>query len=502
MFERLWEYLHSRVKLITGGRSKQRAILGGLAGLLVVLVGGLLVRSCTMETPNVRVTVDLSSAVGKSYFAPGMSLVEGIDTYDSPSAQRLMGSALTYENVHIMGWGASDPWPDPTSSEPNDWDSLDALVKAALKNGSTPVLTLSEAPWWMKGELQANGTTRVLSHSDEWEPIAYSSRVLDDKMDAWLHLVQRVAERYMAPPYNVRYFQVWNELKGYYNPSTNAYDYTMSAGDPSGDNAKHGYTYMYNQVYDRLMEVAASLGIPQQSIKVGGPYVVTDTYSSPTALSHPSELVRAYGIFDQRPLDVILYWLEHKRGAGFIAVDGSNRNKNHINTVDPFVASEKFADLVAWIRSLDNTVYPGASSLPIWLSEWYVWPYANPQNDDYSNAVKSAAMVEFLKSGGSVALTWGGRGDGTDGTGLWTVNGAGEARPTPWYYSYRDLKRYFSQGTTLYKTTISPAGSIEALASESELLLINKTPKTLKVGVENEIVTLRPYGVTAVPLNH
>jgi hypothetical protein len=44
---------------------------------------------------------------------------------------------------------------------------------------------------------------------------------MDGQMTNWLLLVQRVAERYMVPPWNVRYFQVWNELKGYYNPVLN-----------------------------------------------------------------------------------------------------------------------------------------------------------------------------------------------------------------------------------------------------------------------------------------
>ena len=123
-------------------------------------------------------------------------------------------------------------------------------------------------------------------------------------MPEWLHLVQRIAERYMAPWYNVRYFQVWNELKGYYNPVTNAYDFTNTPGQPDGPNAFNGYTDMYNQVYETLMRTAQSLHIPQQDIKVGGPYVFITTFSSRNQ-SNPSTITKAYGTLDQRPLDII-----------------------------------------------------------------------------------------------------------------------------------------------------------------------------------------------------
>ena len=236
------------------------------------------------------------------------------------------------------------------------------------------MISLSEAPWWMKGQLRADGTTQLLTPADEWASIAYSSRVLDDKMSDWLLLVQSVATRYMAAPYNVRYFQVWNELKGYYDPKTNSYDYSDSPGDPSGPNAKHGYTYMYNLVYQALMQVARRLGIPSSAIEIGGPYVPMDTWSS-TQQSAASNVTKTYGTFDQRPFDVVEYWLQHKDGAGFITVDGSNENDDLTEITDPFTAAEKFADIVHWLRSLDGKVYPGATTLPIWLAEWYAIPF-------------------------------------------------------------------------------------------------------------------------------
>jgi len=351
----------------------------------------------------------------------------------------------------------------------------------------------------MKGVLQPDGTTRLIAQSEEWSDIAYMARVLDNNMDAWLHLVQRVAERYMVAPYHVRYFQVWNELKGYYDPQTNAYDYTTSPGNPGGPNALHGYTYMYNQVYSRLMQVATSLGIPTASIKVGGPYVVMDTWSS-SDQSNPSTITRAYGTYDQRSLDVVQYWLQHKAGAGFITLDSSNGNKDNINITDPFTASERFADITRWIRSLDNSTYPGAATLPIWWAEWYASPYTDITDANYNNALKTYAMIKVLKAGGAVALSWGGLGDGPPGTGLWTTTTAGGGQPLPWYSSYKAFKDYFAPGTTIYKTTVSTPGSIEALASATKVMLVNMTANGIPVTVTNTTVWLNPYQVLVMSI--
>ncbi|GAC1407558.1 MAG: hypothetical protein NVSMB49_27580 [Ktedonobacteraceae bacterium] len=359
------------------------------------------------------------------------------------------------------------------------------------------MITLCEAPWWMKGQLQPDGTTRLIARSEEWSDVAYDARVLDNKMDTWLHLVQRVVERYMVAPYHVRYFQIWNELKGYYNPLTNSDDYTISAGDPSGSNARHGYTYMYNQVYERIMQVARSLRIPMESVKVGGPYVVMDTWSS-RKQSTPSAITKAYGTYDQRPLDVVRYWLQHKVGAAFITLDGSNLNKDQVNITDPFTASEKFADITRWIRSLDNHVYLGATSLPIWWAEWYASPYTSVTNDNYNNAVKSYALVKLLKAGGAVAFSWGGIGEGTVSGGIWTPPLGRGVEPLPWFYSLKALKDDFPPGTQLYTTTVSSSRSIEALASATTIMLINKTAGRMTVILNGSIVFLSPYQVSVL----
>jgi hypothetical protein len=400
-----------------------------------------------------------------------------------------------------MAWGAPDPWPDPNQSEPSNWSYLDGRMHLIEQTGGIPVISLGEAPWWMKGQLQANGTTTTLTQDQEWSDIAYSARVLDNKMDAWLHLVQCTAERYMAPPYNVRIFQVWNELKGYYNPRTKDYDYGTNAGNPNGNNATHGYTYMYNQVYTRLMEGADELHIPRNSIKVGGPYIPINTFGN-LKWHKNSPLKASYGNYDQHALNAVKYWLQHKAGGAFLALDGGNGNDDNLNPANAFTASEKFADVTKWVRSLNNAQYPDAATLPIWWSEWYAMPYGTAENDAYNNALKAYAIIKLIQAGGAVALSWGG-GTGIKAvdTGLWTnPSNPDGGQPKPWFYSYKAIKSYFPPNTALYKTNISDTTQVAALASRTHIMIINKTNTTITVELNGHSIQFQPYQVRTEPL--
>jgi hypothetical protein len=450
----------------------------------------------------VSVQVDRSTPSAISQFSTGMSLVDGsLDSNNgnqdtTNKVKSLIKQSITYENTYLMAWGAPDPWSNPNSKEPNNWGYLDERMHLIQETGGIPVLSLCEAPWWMKGILQGNGTTRTLKASDEWSDAAYNSRILDDKMNAWLHLVQRAAERYMAYPYNVRYFQVWNELKGYYNPMTQAYDYNDSPGNPGGNNAQHGYTYMYNQVYNRLMQVADELHIPRTEINVGGPYVALNSFGNPYRSTN-SVLRTPYANYDMNTLNVITYWLQHKVGGQFIALDGANLNDDNVNPEDPFTAAEKFADVTKWVRSLDEKEYPGATTLPIWWSEWYAAPYRNDASDNYNNAIKAYAIIKLIEAGGNVTLSWGGgTGLQQNDTGLWTdPTTPGGGQPRLWYYSYRAFKEYFSPGTRLYKTTPSNAKIVAALASDTHIMLVNLTAKPQAAAVGDKVFALTPYQV-------
>lgn len=475
---------------------------------------------------DVSVTVNRSVVAGTSQFSPGWTIVDeslnypwsGNNLTAINNVKSLIRNGIPYMNTHIMGWGPSDPWPDPSSPEPTSWGSLDRHMQHVLDTGATPVLTLMNAPWWMKGQRQADGSTRLLTQSEEWADIGTSSRVLDNQMDKWLLLVQRVAERYMVAPYNVRYFQVWNEMKGYYHPTDgtskgNSWDYENTAGDPTGPNAKHGYTYMYNQVYNRLKQVARARGIPEADIKVGGPYVVVNSLNDDGSVSHRSNVRGPWGVVDQRDLDVIDYWLDNKVGAEFITIDERNGNRqDEIEPVNGFEMNNKFIATRQWIRQQSG----GGATLPIWVAELYIRPYglvADPDiyvgNEAAHNAVGTDAMIKMLQSGTAVPLEWGGTFNKAGRPPLWTnTTSESGGQPTLFYHIYKGFKDYIPPGTQYLQTTITDPTRVNALATATKTLLVNKTATTMTVDVNGVLQTLTPYDVrwvdtptTTVPTN-
>ncbi|GCF10144.1 hypothetical protein KDI_37080 [Dictyobacter arantiisoli] len=455
------------------------------------------------SSTTITVTIKKQCAITSQY-ASGITLSDGSldpgsgsDPTAVANVKSMIQQSTKYVNTPIMGWGLPDPWPDPTTPNPTDWSALDARVQLAVDTGKTPIITLAIAPWWMKGAYNGHGQTQTLTANDEWQPIAYSSRILDNKMDKWTHLVQAVAERYMQPPYNVRTFQVWNELKGYFDSDINNYDFTTDPGQPNGANAKNGYTYMYNQVYNTLLNTASAQHIATQDIKVGGPYVFTDIWSN-ARQSDPSKVTTPYGIFDQRPLDVLQYWLQHKTGAGFIIFDASLENRDTMKVLNqnPFAAASLFADMVKWIRALDPKLYPGSTTLPINLSEWFSWTEIDGTSVDEDNALKASTMMQFIQAGGGTALSWDNAGNGGSDYGLWTSTlkpGGGQAYP--WYNTYKSLMDNFGAGTTIYITSVSNPAAVTALASNRQLMLVNTTANPINVSVNGTTIPLTPYQV-------
>ena len=80
------------------------------------------------------------------------------------------------------------------------------------------------------------------------------------------NLAVDVARRYPQ----VRHFVVWNELKGFFGADRNRWDI-------------QSYTELYNTVYRALKAYDPTL-------RVGGPYVVMNSWSDPHTASDPSEL--------------------------------------------------------------------------------------------------------------------------------------------------------------------------------------------------------------------
>jgi hypothetical protein len=228
----------------------------------------------------------------------------------------------------IMGWGADNP--QPRQGEFN-WASLDAHIELIRATNGTPVITLCCAPDWMKGG--APGQT-------DWSrlELAPDPRYFDD----FAELAAQVARRYP----DVKYYLVWNELKGFWSQAANRWDY-------------EGYTQLYNKVYESLKRVSSD-------IRVGGPYMVMDS-AAPGHDDRRSPVQGPWGSLDSRAVDVVTYWFKNKRSTDFAVVDGASMSEDRNTGLNEFQALDKFSAITRWLHGLD-------ARLPVWWAEWYVEP--------------------------------------------------------------------------------------------------------------------------------
>jgi Glycosyl hydrolases family 39 len=449
-----------------GWRARGReASAGGLALLLLAAVLlSISAPTIPRDAPD-RTSPDLTWNASVHYrpdahgFAVGVTHTQySIDVWGNQQARAraraILSATATYQNQHIFGWGTLNPEPSPGKY---DWSTLDRRMQLIRSTGGTPVITLCCAPDWMKGGRPGETDWRRLEE-------APSPQHYDD----FAALAAAVARRYR----DVRYFQVWNELKGFWNNTLNRWDYER-------------YTRLYNAVYDALKAVDPSL-------QIGGPYVVLDTWHDQAAGGHASDLNGACGVVDQRGLSVLQYWLAHKRGAQFVSIDASSSPRDG-GATETATAVQAFEVLTRWVRQ--------RTSLPIWWSEFHA-SEVKPGRDQEHTASAVASLLRMATAGASVAMIWQpqreARRDGSGRPALWTstdVSGGGQ--PLPYAAAIAHIQRILADGAAAEPVTW-PRAEVGVLRGRDAALLVNVGDSDITVTVDGTRLRLGAYDVRYV----
>jgi hypothetical protein len=446
-----------------GGDEPLRAPCRRIAALACVF--GLLAPGCaavdgTGPKGNDMVEVQVGSATaGTSELNLGVTHTQfSADPDNDPAAvgrsRALLSSRKLIQNQHIMGWGALSPQPSPRSY---DWNSLDSRIDLVRQTSGMPVITLCCAPDWMKG-----GTPG----ETDWSKIDLAPA--PEHYVDFAALAAEVAKRYP----DVKHYQVWQGLKGFYRPDLRRWDY-------------EGYTELYNLVYRELKKVDAE-------IAVGGPSVTMDSFSDARTMTSVSGVKGEWGVIDQRALDALDHWLRHNEGADFITLDIPIANKDKFDLTNPFDSTAKFGAIAAWVRE--------RSDLPLWAARWQPFPgAARDWGQARQGALLAASLVRMISSGVDVALLWQPQARGRVCAGcLWLdtrVPGGGQ--PTLLLASMDAILTNFPRGTPLVDTKVSSADVI-AISSPEVTVLINKLAQPLVVKVNDLVTELDSYEVRVV----
>jgi hypothetical protein len=415
---------------------------------------------------TVKITVDKNTQLMITSLKLGVTYMKNnLDSWgDGPSITRginLLKNAVVYNNQHIFGFGADSPEPRPGIF---DWSSLDTRVNMMITTmNSTPVITFATAPTWMTDSTWYPG--KYPENDTDWDKVEWAP--LPSKEKDFAHLCALAAKRYP----NVKYFQVWNELKSMWHDAGNHWDYVR-------------YTRLYNLVYDSVKNV-------RPDAIIGGPYIGIDSWINPPSGAASSYSDPAYGTLDQRCLDVVTYWLANKHGADFMCVDGGI-DANDVDATDIIKATKKFKDVSTWLHA--------QTTLPIWWSEDYV----GMNTDTTIQPAALGCMIAYHALGGdAVSLRWAPeqqQGDGNVSNFFSSTLVPNGGKPFNNYYVYRDFNTYFPAGTKLCTTTVSST-NVMVVSSKTKIMLINRTASLQRTKINNTLaVNLNPYQVKYVTL--
>jgi hypothetical protein len=376
---------------------------------------------------------------------------------EQQAAKSILSKGHFYQAIFLMGWGDGNPEPSPGVY---DWSSLDRRIAIIRETAGIPVLNLCCAPDWMRGGQP--GET-------DWKTLPRTAPKPEHFAD-FADLARKAAQRYP----DVKYYQVWGELKGFWNRDERRWDVER-------------YTQLYNLVY-------SALKAENPDIKVGGPYMMMPPRLSPP---RPSTVNGPYGAVGQEFLDGVEYWLAHKKGADFIDIDATSIALDGVPD-DIYESTRLFSDVNQWIRARTN--------LPIWWCEYYPVPTNHDSNvpigefgADAQNTILTATLIH-MEPLASVALRWAPEGVASkpvqgDQMSLWSDTTApGGGQPFPFATTMEKFPECFPQGGMLAFPAVSGPGVL-AMASANCTLLVNERAMPVSVDVNNRTFIMRPYEV-------
>jgi hypothetical protein len=240
------------------------------------------------------------------------------------------------------------------------------------------------------------------------------------------------------------------------------------------------YTSMYNDVYQAIKAV-------RPDAEVGGPYAPLTSYSAPVN-GVVSTLHGSWGYLNQSVMDAFSYWLAHRVGADFVAIDGSTdiAKQDDASLSNPGVASEKYAAVDQWIRS--------QTSLPIWWMESHIQPSAGWTGSE-ATAARVATLAYMASSGARVGMQWQPQQQSSfPDEGLWTSTlQASGGQPTQLAGVLLQVLPVLADPVTL--ASGEPSGVV-VVSGASHVIAVNTTGSAVQALESGKPVTLAPYAVT------
>lgn len=465
-------------------------------------------------------TVGAASVVSKLILGFTAQHTESNADFDA-TTKGFMNEALSTLNTHMIGFGATVSQASADGTVGYDFTSLDQRFGyPAQSNGWCSTLPANELCVTLCGcrPYQRSDPVGAYTANPLGTPTNTELTVQFQYIPPWINLGDTTSSHYgklymyvadcaaIAARYpHVKYFQVWNELKGFYSASLGRWWY-------------EGYTRMFNQV-------AAAIHAARPDAKVIGPYPVggsfgwDQTQKWADGQGGRATLNGPWGYANQQILDVFTYFLSNQVGCDYISYDIRNNNSDYnadnykplLSTAaktwpystsyywqdDPWDSSAKIRAFNAWLLARTN--------LPIWVNEWY----GNPVKEfdlipgdgvPLSSSIEKLSVImrnlfAAIESGTTGLLFWRVTGEGATDVAnpiaLWIkTTKAATVLKDPLAY----IKANFSAGAQLYTVT-SNHPDVSGMASATKLILVSRSPLSITIVADGVTRTLAPYDV-------
>jgi len=178
-----------------------------------------------------------------------LKTVFGIEMYDIVPGSKLEAvseAGVSWVRRNALFWSTAEP-----REGAYDWAALATLEQElinAQQNGMDVILVVRRTPEWAQKY-----------------PGSFCGPIRDDKIPAFADFLYQAVRRYSFPPYNVKYWQIWNEpdVDHNYVPADHMYGCWGNSSDPYYGGSY--YADVLAMVYPRVKQAN-----PQAQVLVGG----------------------------------------------------------------------------------------------------------------------------------------------------------------------------------------------------------------------------------------
>lgn len=210
-----WGMNDSAVPVIMGKRIRVLSLVGLL---LIVTVSSLDAQNFHTAPRN---GVGPSTASVGSPF--GVEATSWNGSNAATLASEVAATGATWTRVNLLQWRVVQP----QENSQFDWTSYDAVMEAPAAQGLTPIVIIGATPWWAAASATPN--------SDPIDPAHLSE---------FAAFVSAAVARYSQPPYNVKYWELYNE------PDSTVTTYAPGISSWGNDGA--GYAAMLKAAYPAI----------------------------------------------------------------------------------------------------------------------------------------------------------------------------------------------------------------------------------------------------------